>query len=437
MKFTELVQQKLVFFDGGMGTMIQKHMKLGQLPEELNLTMPEVITGVHRAYLDAGCDVVETDTLNANRKKLARAGLTVEQVVPAAVRNARKAVEEAGHGYVALSMGSTGVMMEPLGDLTFEEAVDMYAEMARCGEQAGADLILIETVSDLHEIKAAVTAAKEATSLPVLVTMTFDENGRTLTGADIPGSVATLEALGVDIVGMNCGLGPKQMRKLVPSLLENASVPVLINPNAGLPKLVDGKNVYAVGAEEFAADAAELAKLGVRLLGGCCGTTPEHIRRLTETLRDAEIQPVMAKNRSIVTSGSRWTELTEETEIGDAGDGDVDDLIDEALDSDADVIRVRYSPLEEAVTQLQETVLTPLYLVAESPAEAEKALRAYNGKPLIGVANRADLAAYIAVAKRGGAALCVSDPVLADEAAAILGAKNVFVDNGDGIQAII
>lgn len=433
MGILERIKEGFVIFDGGMGTMIQPHMKLGELPELLNITMPEVITGVHKAYLDAGSDVVETNTLNANGPKLKRIGKTVDEVISAAVKNARNAIEQAGHGYAALSMGPTGIMLEPLGDLTFDEAVAIYAEMAAAGEKAGADLILIETVSDLHEIKAAIYGAKQATKLPVAVTMTFEASGRTLTGADILTSVATLEALGADIIGMNCGLGPDQMCELVPKLTKAATVPVLINPNAGLPKRVDGQNVYTVGPEEFSKDAVKLAQAGARLLGGCCGTTPAHIAALKALLDGME--PVNACEGALcaITSGSKFLMLDGNAEIARLTDDDVDDLADSAMDSEADAVMISYSPLDEAVQTLQEMYLKPMYLVSDDAEELEKALRYYNGKPVIGIADADNIDEFIAIARKG-AALAVKDASLAEKAAAVLGAHNVFIDDGESLQ---
>lgn len=432
MTFRERMDRGLVVFDGAMGTMLQEYLAPGELPEKLNLTHPDAVIAVHRAYLDAGADVVETNTLNANRIKVKKAGHTVDEVISAAVKCARDAVEKSGReGYVALSMGSLGVMIEPLGELPFDEAYDIYAEMAKAGERAGADLILIETVTDLHEVKAALMAAKRVTKLPVAVTLTFFANGRLLTGADVKTSVAVAEALGADIVGFNCGLGPKQMLGLADELVAAAGVPVLINPNAGLPKLVDGKSVFSVGPEEFSADDAALVEKGARLIGGCCGTTPGHIRALCERLAGVEAQSVSAKNRAIIASGSRSVEFAgEPIQIEDVSGDALDDMLDSALESEAEAVLVAYSPLAEAVTALQEVVLKPMYLVADSPAEAERALRLYNGKPLLGVADEGDLAEYVRIAKEGGAALAVSAEALWGRAAEALGAKNAFVDCG-------
>lgn len=450
MTFRERMEKGLVVFDGAMGTMLQEYLALGELPEKLNLTHPEAVQAVHRAYLDAGADVVETNTLNANRLKVEKAGHTVDEVILAAVICAKDAVAASGkEGYVALSMGSLGVMIEPLGDLGFDEAYDIYAEMARAGERAGADLVLIETVSDLHEMKAAIMAAKRETSLPVAATLTFFANGKLLTGADVRTSVAVVEALGADIVGLNCGLGPKQMIGLMGELAAAASVPILINPNAGLPKLVDGKSVFSVGPEVFAGDDAALVYLGARLIGGCCGTTPDHIRALCDRLAGVEASPVSAKNRAVIASGSKCVEFEgEPVAIADISGDDPDEMVDAALEAEADVLMVAYSPLAEAVAALQEMILKPMYLVARTPGEAEAALRIYNGKPLVGIAGEGNLEEYIRVAREGGAALAVSSGALCARAAEALGAANVFVDcgkdarlseklSGDGVRTIL
>ncbi len=432
MTFRARMEQGLVVFDGAMGTMLQRHMAPGALPETLNLTHPEAVTAVHLAYLNAGADVVETNTLNANRIKVEKTGHRVDEVIRAAVLCAQKAVEQSGkEGYVALSMGSLGVMIEPLGDLPFDEAYDIYAEMARAGEQAGADLILIETVTDLHEIKAALMAAKQQTKLPVAVTLTFFANGKLLTGADVATSVAVIEALGADIIGLNCGLGPKQMLGLADELRAATSLPILINPNAGLPKLVDGESVYAVAPDEFSDDDALLVQKGARLIGGCCGTTPAHIRALKRRIVGVEAPRSSEKDMTYIASGSKSVAFVDNPVlIADISEDDLDDMTDNALEAEAEVVMVAYHPLVEAVQALQEVVLKPMYLVAQTPEEAEAALRLYNGKPLLGVADAENLNPYIRIAKEGGAALAVGAEALYAPAAQVLGAKNVFVDCG-------
>ena len=430
MNIMERIEKGFVIFDGGMGTMIQPHMKLGELPEMLNITLPDVIYGVHKAYLDAGADVVETNSLNANCHKLKRIGKSVDEVISAAVGNARRAVEDAGHGYVALSMGSTGIMLEPLGDLSFDDAVDIYAEMAAAGEKAGADLILIETVSDLHEIKAAVYGAKQASKLPVAVTMTFEANGRTLTGADIKTSVATLEALGVDIVGMNCGLGPDLMCKLMPEMAKSASVPVLINPNAGLPRSENGRTVYDVDPDAFAAWMKKIAAMGVQAVGGCCGTTPDHIRKTVETVRPLPFIPVSKKHRTVVSSYSRAVEIGKKPliigeRINPTGkkkfkealrDNNIEYILEEGLrqeDSGAHILDVNVGlpeideprMMETVVTRLQSILALPLQIDTSDPAAMERGMRLYNGKPMVNSVNgkRESLESVLPlVAKYGG-----------------------------------
>lgn len=433
MTFLEKVKKGLVIFDGGFGTMIQPHMQLGELPELLNLRLPEEVQAVHAAYYAAGSDVVETNTLNANRRKVEKTGYTVEEVVTAAVKNARRAADACGReAYVALSMGSTGVMLEPLGDMSFDEACDIYCEMAAAGAKAGCDLILIETVSDLHEIKAAIMGAKRSTNLPVAVTVTFMENGRLLTGADVRTTVVTLESLGADIIGMNCGLGPKQMLGLADQLCACASVPVLINPNAGLPKVVDGVTTYTVAPDEFAADAAKLVEKGARLIGGCCGTTPAHISALKAAVSGMEITEPSDKGIVAITSGSRCAVLENGAEICDITADDEDDMLDNAMDTEADAVKIACENLAEAASYIQETMLKPMYLCGD-PADVRAAARAYNGRPMIGVATSETLDEFIAIAKETGALLTVESEALIDIAANELGEKNVLVDLGDSL----
>jgi len=433
MTFLEKVKSGLVIFDGGFGTMIQPHMQLGELPELLNLRIPEEVQAVHAAYYAAGSDIVETNSLNANRRKVEKTGHTVEEVVTAAVQNARRAADASGREvYVALSMGSTGVMLEPLGDMSFDEACDIYSEMAAAGAKAGCDLILIETVSDLHEIKAAIVGAKRSTNLPVAVTVTFMENGRLLTGADVRTTVVTLESLGADIIGMNCGLGPKQMLCLADQLCACASVPVLINPNAGLPKVVDGVTTYTVVPDDFAADAAKLVEKGARLIGGCCGTTPGHIAALKAAVSGMEIKEPADKGIVAITSGSRCAVLENGAEICDITADDEDDMLDNAMDTEADAVKIACENLAEAAAYIQETMLKPMYLCGE-PAEVRAAARAYNGRPMIGVATSETLDEFIAIAKETGALLTVESEALVDIAANELGEKNVLVDLGDSL----
>lgn len=264
----------ITYFDGGMGSML--NLRAGELPEQLNITQPQRVLDVHMAYAKAGADIITANTFGANPLKYDNCA----ELVKAGVRLAKKTGKR-----VALDIGPTGRLLKPVGDLDFEDCVEAFAEVVRAGKE-NADLILIETMGDTYEIKAAVLAAKENSDLPVFVSMIFDENGRLLTGADVKTALAVVEGLGVDVVGLNCGLGPKQMIPLVRALAEYSSTPIMVNPNAGLPESVNGQTVYNVESAEFAELMAQIAEIGVCYLGGCCGTTPEHIKALVERTKD-------------------------------------------------------------------------------------------------------------------------------------------------------
>ena len=263
-------------FDGGMGSMLQAAgLGAGECPERLNLTAPETVEAVHRAYVRAGADIITANTFGASRRKL---GEDPAPLIAAGVAAARRA---AGPGrYVALDVGPLGSLLEPFGEMRFDEAYGMFAEIAEAGARAGADLVLIETMGDLLEAKAALLAAKERTDLPVLVTMTFGADGRTFLGVDPAAAAVTLTALGADGVGLNCSVGPREMEEPLGAMLGATHLPVLVQPNAGLPRLEGGRTVYDVGPEEFAAWGKRFLEAGAALLGGCCGTTPDHIRAL-------------------------------------------------------------------------------------------------------------------------------------------------------------
>ena len=295
MRILEEMKARRLFCDGGMGSLLQAQgLKAGELPELWNLTHPEVLRDIHRQYLAAGADIMTTNTFGANRLKYRD---NLEEIVAAAVGHARTAVEEAGHGYVALDLGPTGKLLKPLGDLEFEAAVSLYKEVVAAGAEAGADLILIETMSDSYELKAAVLAAKEAgispadkSPLPVFATVIFDEKGKLLTGGDVESTVALLEGLRVDVLGINCGLGPVQMKEILKDIMRVTSLPVLVNPNAGLPRSEGGRTVYDIDEKQFALAMEEIAAMGAAVVGGCCGTTPAHIRETVKRcLRSAQL----------------------------------------------------------------------------------------------------------------------------------------------------
>lgn len=400
---------KIRYFDGAMGTMLQeKGLLPGEAPELWGLSHREEIVEIHRSYLDAGADFLKTNTFGANRFKLEGSGHSVEEVVTVGIENARQAVKDCGHGTVFLDIGPTGKLLRPLGELDFEEAVSAFGEMVQAGCRAGAEGILVETMSDIYEAKAALLAAKENSDLPVFVTMTFDEDGKLLTGGDIGVAAAVLEGLGADAIGLNCGLGPQQMAALVPKLREFTGLPLVVNPNAGLPVERDGKTCYDVSPEEFASWMGEIAREGAWIVGGCCGTTPAHIAKMKAACAGLRCQPLPAPSRTIVTSGIRWVEFGASPviigeRINPTGkpkfkqalrDHDIPYLLREGIaqqDAGAHVLDVNVGLPEidepnlmcETIQELQAVTPLPLQIDTSDPVTMERAMRLYNGKPLV------------------------------------------------------
>lgn len=282
MNFREYLKNNIVYLDGGMGTLLQiKGLRPGEHPERWNISRPDVITSIHKSYFDAGSNVVCTNTFGANILKFSEEEL--ENIVMSAVLNAKTARDQSvsdREKFVALDIGPSGKLLKPLGDLDFEDAVNIFAKTVKLGVKYGVDLVIIETMNDSYETKAALLAAKENCDLPVIVSNAYGEDGKLMTGATPASMVALLEGMGVDALGANCSLGPKQLRGVAEELLQNASVPVLLKPNAGLPKAVEGKTVFDITADEFSDEVAEIIKKGVRVVGGCCGTTPQYIGSL-------------------------------------------------------------------------------------------------------------------------------------------------------------
>lgn len=411
MTIREEIGKRILFFDGGMGTLLQEQgLQAGELPETWNLKNPEPIIQIHKAYLAAGADILLANTFGANRFKY---GEDLEKIVTAGVANAKKAVAESGKkAYVALDIGSTGKLLKPMGTLDFEEAVGVFAEIIRVGEKAGADLILIETMSDTYELKAAVLAAKENSTLPIMATVIFDESKKMLTGASPQVVVSLLEGLGVDALGINCGLGPKQMKEIVKELLKYASIPVIVNPNAGLPRSENGKTVFDVGAEEFAEDMEEIVTMGAWFAGGCCGTTPAHIQAMVEKCKEITPVPITPKNYTFVTSYSTAVELggrpviigerinpTGKSKFKQAlRDHNIDYILEEGVkqeDSGAHILDVNVglpeideaAMMETIVYELQSIMPIPLQIDTTNMEAMERALRIYNGKPMINSVN--------------------------------------------------
>lgn len=414
MGFRERLGTELLFFDGAMGTMLQERgLQSGALPEIWNITKEDVILEIHKQYLAAGCDIIKANTFGANPFKAKGTGYTCEELTAQGVAVAKRAVAESGReAYTALDIGSLGKLLEPLGDLPFEEAYEAFKPMCIAGEQAGADLCLIETMNDTYEIKAAVLAAKENTNLPIVVTMVFDECGKLLTGADMEAAVAMLEGLKVDALGLNCGFGPDVMKNFLPRLREVTSLPIVVNPNAGLPVVVDGRTCFQVGPEEFAGIMEEIAQDGVSVMGGCCGTTPAHIHALVERCKDILPMKLTDKNRSVVSSYTHAVVLDQRPKIigeriNPTGksrfkqalrDNDLEYIYKEALtqqDKGAHILDVNVGLPEIDEVEMMRSVVTGLQGITDLPLQIdtsdslamEAALRLYNGKPLLNSVN--------------------------------------------------
>lgn len=386
-----------------MGTMLQSAgLAAGELPELLNITDSEKVLAVHRAYAAAGSEYITTNTFGANRLKMENCA----EVIKAGVRLAKSTGKK-----VALDIGPTGKLLKPMGELDFEDAVDIFAEMINAGKD-GSDVVLIETMSDTYEIKAAVLAAKENCDLPVFVTMIFDEKGRLLTGADIKTAVAMLEGLGIDAIGFNCGLGPAETLPLIEEIRKWTSLPIIVQPNAGLPESVNGQTVYNVSPAAFAQQMKQAAQLGVSYLGGCCGTTPEHIKQMIELCRDIPANVTEKKNHTLVSSYSQTVEIGEKPviigeRINPTGKklfkealrrNDIEYIIKQGLeqvDAGAHILDVNVGlpeidepqMMETAVKSLQSVIAAPLQIDTSDTAALERALRIYNGKPMINSVN--------------------------------------------------
>lgn len=438
MRFKERLGKEILFFDGAMGTMLQERgLQTGEIPELWNMTHEEVILDVHKQYLEAGCDVVKANTFGINPFKMEGTGYTCEALTKKGIELVKRAIAETGkEAYTALDIGSLGKLLEPLGELPFEEAYEAFKPVCIAGEQAGADLVLIETMNDTYEIKAAVLAAKENTSLPIVVTMVFDEGGKLLTGADMEAAVAMLEGLRVDAIGLNCGFGPDVMKEFLPKLREVCSLPIVVNPNAGLPVVVDGKTCFHVGPEEFAGIMTEIAEEGISVMGGCCGTTPAHIKALVESCKGKKPLAITDKGRSVVSSYTHAVVLNNRPKIigeriNPTGksrlkqalrENDLEYIYKEALaqqDMGAHILDVNVGLPEIDEVAMMKSVLTGLQGITDLPLQIdtsdmeamEQGMRLYNGKPLINSVNgkkESMDAVFPLVAKYGGMVVCLT-----------------------------
>ena len=419
---------EFIIFDGALGTeLIKLGMKPGEIPELYNFTHPKLIEKIHKSYIDAGADVITANTFGANKKKL-EGKADVRETVIRAVKIAR----ESGAKKIALDIGPTGAMLRPLGAMSFSEAYNIFAEVVKAGAEAGADIALIETMSDMLEAKAALLAVKENSDLPAYVTMTFGKDGRTFLGTTPEVAAITLSSLGADAVGINCSLGPADIIPLVDTVLEYSTVPVMVQPNAGLPRNQNGVTVYDVTPEDFSNRLLEMSKKGVLIVGGCCGTTPLHIKLLKEKLKSIKPKTREIKRRTAFTSGQ--SAFICDGNIGIIGErinptgkqkikeslrsGDYDYIINEAIsqaEAGADILDVNAglpeidepATLQKLITDIQAVSALPLQIDSSDPVAIERAVRVYNGKPIINSVNGTEesLKRIFPIAKKYGSAV--------------------------------
>ena len=431
---------KIYFFDGAMGSMLQSRgLKLREIPETLNLTNPDLIKSIHTEYKNSGADFITANTFGANKFKLSKSNYSVYDIVNAGVKIAR---EVAGsNSYVALDIGATGRVMAPSGDASFNEIYDCVAEMVNAGKNF-CDVILLETFTDLYELKAAILAARENSDLPIFATMSFEANGRTFFGTSIEAMTATLEGLGISALGVNCSLGPSQLLPLVEKICSLSHIPVMVQPNAGLPAMIDGKTHYDVTADEFAKISVEFAKMGVSILGGCCGTTPEHIFKMKNAVsnftskvikRNVEDKTVVCSPSKVVRFGKKFVVIGER--LNPTGkkllqkalrEKNIDYLLKEAIkqqDQDADILDLNaglpdideVEILTKALTEIQGIINLPIQIDSSNYEALEAAARIYNGKPLLNSVNgkESSLEKILPIAKKYGA--CVLGLTLDDK----------------------
>lgn len=432
-KITELIKEKRVYFDGGTGTVLQAMgLPAGQSPELWNITEPDKIISLHNSYLNAGCNIIKTNTFGVNREKFEN----YAEIIKAGIECAKKAVKGKEEKYVAFDMGPTGKLLEPLGDLPFETAVSIFADNVKIASECGADLILIETMNDCYETKAAVLAAKENSDLPIFVTNVYDAGGKLMTGANPAAMIAMLEGLGVDAVGMNCSLGPDKMVDIIGEFKKYSSLPVIVNPNAGLPEVVDGKTLYTIDAEEFSDYMVQLAENGATILGGCCGTTPEFISKTIQKMQDKPYKIPSQKDFTFVSSYTHTVFVEEEPiligeRINPTGKpklkealrtGNLNYILNEGIkQSDAGVhildVNVGLPEIDETemmlktVSALQAVTDLPLQIDTTNFETLEKAMRVYNGKPLVNSVNGTEEsmnAVFPIVQKYGGTLIALT-----------------------------
>lgn len=432
---------QVLIFDGAMGTMLQKKgLCAGEIPEVYNITQPEIIESIHREYLEAGCDIITTNTFGANKSKLEKSGYSVEEIITAGVNIAKKAVDGKVDKYIALNISSIGQLMEPYGMLSFDNAYKMFAEEVVAGDAAGADFIIIETMSDIYELKAAILAAKENSQLPIIASMTFQQDGRTLTGTDPVTMVNVLEGLGVAALGVNCSLGPVELLPIVKEIIKYAQIPIIVQPNAGLPKLVAGNTIYEIEEEVFAKYAALYLELGVNILGGCCGTEPSHISFMKKAINKSKLGKREVNCFTAVSSGVQTIVFENGAKIiGERINPTGKKKLKEALKTEnleyilseaiyqkeagAHILDVNVGLPEidekmmmvKTIKEIQSIINLPLQIDSTNAEVIEAGVRYYNGKPLINSVNgkKESMDTIFPIAKKYGA--CVLGLTLDEE----------------------
>lgn len=428
MNFKNLLDNnKYIIFDGGMGTMLQsKGMKIGATPELLNLTNPDWIIDIHKQYINAGANVIYANTFGANSYKLAKSGKTVDEVIKAGILCAREAAKGTDT-LVALDIGTIGQLLEPTGTLKFEEAYEIYKEQIIAGKDA--DLIVFETQTDLYELKAAVLAAKENSDLPIVCTMTFEKNHRTFTGCGISNMALTLDGLGIDAIGVNCSLGPVDLYPVIEELSNCTNTPIIIKPNAGLPDPVT--NTYDVSAKDFAEQLEKFESYGVKILGGCCGTTPEYIRAVADKFSNKTINKSKVQKTAAICSSTETVYINQPRIIGERINptgkkkfkeallnNDIDYILNQAIEqvnAGAEILDVNVGlpgvdekeMMVKAIKAIQSVTDVPLQIDTTNPEVLEAALRVYNGKPIINSVNGEEesLKNVLPLVKKYGAAV--------------------------------
>ena len=445
MSIRDFIGRELLFSDGAMGTLLQAEgLKGGDIPETWNMLRPEVLRDIHTRYLNAGSNIITANTFGCNKFKLEHCDYDLDTLVCKGIELVRDAISkfesdsESAYAskphFAALDVGPLGKLLKPIGNISFDEAEEAYAEIVRAGVKAGADILFFETFTDLYDLKAAIIAAKENSELPIFVSVAPDENGRLLTGGDLEAYVALVEGLGVDVLGMNCGFGPKQFLKFLPVITKVCSTPIIVQPNAGLPKVVNGKTTFDVTPDEFAIDELELVKGGVCIAGGCCGSTPEHIAaavKLCET-KKIPLAPIQKKDLTVISSythavyfgdkplliGERINPTGKKALKQALRDKDINYIINEAIaeeEAGSDILDVNVGLPEIDECEMMETAIEEITAISTLPLQIdtsdiktmERALRIYNGKPLLNSVNgkQESMEAVFPLAKKYGAAV--------------------------------